>query len=147
MGRQDSGTPGAADQQQQHNTPATATTPANATDQQKARSRGPRRQDPTVIATKEVVGRQIAVWVDAAMEWLKATIVQYNPDTNQHLIRFLDREEGTVKHEEKWHQLTKIRFQWLTPPPPLPPPTLPTSPPPPRVMMLWGTRCECIGLV
>lgn len=77
-----------------------------------------RRKDPAVIATKEVVGRHIAVWSDDNMEWSKAAIAQYSPDTCHHLIRFLEREEGSVKHEERWVNLARTRFQWLTGPSP-----------------------------
>ncbi len=81
-----------------------------------------RKKDPTVIATKEAVGRQVAVWSDDLMEWSKASIVRYNPDDFKHLVRFLEREEGSVKHEERWVNLAKTRFQWLTQPSPTAPP-------------------------
>jgi len=77
-----------------------------------------RKKDPTVIATKEAVGRQVAVWSDDLMEWSKASIARYNPDDFMHLVRFNEREQGSVKHEEKWVNLSKTRFQWLTQPSP-----------------------------
>lgn len=81
-----------------------------------------RKKDPTVIATKEAVGRQVAVWSDDLMEWSKATIARYNPDDFLHLVRFNEREQGSVKHEERWVNLAKTRFQWLTQPSPTAPP-------------------------
>ena len=75
------------------------------------------RKDPTLIAGKEVIGRQIAVWSNKTMEWAKATIAQFNGEKGQHLIRFSDREPGSVKHEESWVTLSKTRFQWLGAPP------------------------------
>jgi hypothetical protein len=56
------------------------------------------------------------------MEWSKATIARYNPDDFLHLIRFNEREQGSVKHEERWVNLAKTRFQWLTQPSPTAPP-------------------------
>lgn len=59
----------------------------------------------------------MAVWSPKLGDWPKATIAQYNPSTGQHLLRFLDRAPGEVKHREDWVVLTRTRFQWLTDPP------------------------------
>eukprot|EP00887_Chlorella_sp_A99_P006200 scaffold3.g6200.t1 len=66
----------------------------------RGRVRGRKQKEPLLVAGKEVVGRQ----------------------TGQHLIRYLERKEGEVKHEEAWVCLGATRFQWLTGLPPAAPP-------------------------
>jgi hypothetical protein len=80
------------------------------------RRRDRRVCDPTVVAGKEAVGRQVAVWNSKLGEWPKASIARFNPDSGEHLVRFLERGKGSVKHEEKWVNLARNRFQWLAPP-------------------------------
>ena len=75
------------------------------------------RKDPTLVAGKEAIGRPIAIWSNKAMEWAKATIAQFNAEKGQHLVRFSEREPGSVKHAESWLLLSKTRFQWLEKPP------------------------------
>lgn len=47
------------------------------------------------------------------MDWPEAVIAQFNADAAEHLVRFTERIDGSVKHEEKWIKLSKTRFQWL----------------------------------
>lgn len=71
-----------------------------------------------VVYGREVVGRQVAVWSSKAGDWPKAAIAQYNPAAGQHLLRFLERPPGSIKHHEEWVCLARSRFQWAAPPPP-----------------------------
>ena len=71
-----------------------------------------------VVYGREVVGRQVAVWSAKAADWPKATIAQFNPAAGQHLLRFLERPAGSIKHHEEWACLSRSRFQWLGAPPP-----------------------------
>jgi len=75
---------------------------------------GCRNSDPQLVAGKEVVGRKIALWDDKLMDWPEAAIAQFDVDSGKHLVRFLERSEGNVKHEERWIDLAKNRFQWLS---------------------------------
>lgn len=86
---------------------------ANGNGAAKQRSRSSQR-DPTIIAGKEVVGRKVAVWNEKTMEWPEAVIAQFDPATAKHLVRFVERAPGSVKHEEQWINMTKHRFQWLS---------------------------------
>lgn len=65
---------------------------------------------------------QVAVWSHKLGDWPKATIAQYNAGSGQHLVRYLERAPGAVKHQEDWVWLARTRFQWLAPPPPQAPP-------------------------
>jgi hypothetical protein len=85
--------------------------------QQQQRARGSKDPDTqVVVAAKEAVGRTVAVWSPKLGDWPKATIAQYNPATGQHLVRYLERPAGAVKHQEDWVRLARVRFQWLTDP-------------------------------
>ena len=85
--------------------------------QQQQRARGSKDPDTqVVVAAKEAVGRTVAVWSPKLGDWPKATIAQYNPATGQHLVRYLERPAGAVKHQEDWVHLARVRFQWLTDP-------------------------------
>lgn len=72
----------------------------------------------TLVAGKEVCGRKVSLWEDGSSSWRKADVVRFKPSSGHHLIRYLDRSKDSVKHEEKWIDLSKHRFQWLSPPPP-----------------------------
>ena len=85
--------------------------------QQQQRARGSKDPDTrVVVAAKEAVGRTVAVWSPKLGDWPKATIAQFNPATGQHLVRYLERPAGAVKHQEDWVHLARVRFQWLTDP-------------------------------
>lgn len=71
--------------------------------------------DGIIVAGKEVVGRKIALWSKETMDWPKAEIVRFKPSFKQHLVRYLGRQEGSVKHKEAWVDLSRSRFQWLGP--------------------------------
>ena len=66
------------------------------------------------VAGKEVVGRKIAVWSEETMDWPPAVVAQYDPNKKLHLIRYTERNDDSVKHEEQWVDLGKNRFQWLS---------------------------------
>lgn len=117
--RMDSGDAGGSEQHD-----SGGATPRGAGGRGRAGRLGYTSERPLVVAGKEAVGRQLAVWSQRLMAWPKASVAQYNPDTGQHLIRYLDRPAGAIKHEEAWVHLGagEIRFQWLAPPPPGAPP-------------------------
>lgn len=71
-----------------------------------------------VVYGKEVVGRQVGVWSAKAADWPKAVVAQYNGAAGQHLLRYLERPAGSIKHHEEWVCLSRTRFQWLAAPPP-----------------------------
>lgn len=71
-----------------------------------------------VVYGKEVVGRQVGVWNAKAADWPKAVVAQYNAAAGQHLLRYLERPAGSIKHHEEWVCLARTRFQWLAAPPP-----------------------------
>jgi hypothetical protein len=71
-----------------------------------------------MVAGKEVVGRQVAVWNAKLNDWPKAVVAQFNAATQQHLVRYSERRPGEVKHREEWASLARLRFQWLSDPPP-----------------------------
>ena len=83
---------------------------------------GDKVQEPSdcnvLVAAKEVVGRKLTIWDDTLSNWRKAEVVRFKPALGQHLLRFLERAEDTVKHEEIWFDLSKQRFQWTGPPAP-----------------------------
>lgn len=108
-----------------------APTPGKDTEQDKNKIVSPcGAKEPHIIAGKEVVGREIVVWSGKVMEWVKARIVQYEPETNKHLIQFsswsLKKDSSSNKSssngnepdlEGKWLQLARTRFQWTSKPP------------------------------
>ncbi|PRW60087.1 Histone-lysine N-methyltransferase ATX2 [Chlorella sorokiniana] len=71
-----------------------------------------------VVYGKEVVGRQVGVWSAKAADWPKAVVAQFNGAADQHLLRYLERPAGSIKHHEEWVCLARTRFQWLAAPPP-----------------------------
>ena len=73
--------------------------------------------DTLVVCGKEVCGRKLALWDDAMGDWRDGEVVRFKPSIREHLIRFLDRPSGSVKHEESWFELSKHRFRWLSPVP------------------------------
>ncbi len=75
-------------------------------------------ENKVVVYGKEVVGRQVGVWSAKAADWPKAAVAQYNAGTGQHLLRYLERPPGSIKHHEEWVCLARTRFQWLAGPPP-----------------------------
>ncbi|WPT13593.1 Histone-lysine N-methyltransferase ATX2 [Picochlorum sp. SENEW3] len=100
-----------------------SSTPVSATGTNNSEGSGKNNADDGIIvAGKEVVGRKIALWSKERMDWPKAEIVRFKPSFKQHLVRYLDREEGSVKHKESWVDLSKSRFQWLGPVPEVCPP-------------------------
>lgn len=60
----------------------------------------------------------MAVWSSKLGDWPKASVAQFNPADGRHLLRYLERAEGAVKHHEEWVALGRTRFQWLAPQPP-----------------------------
>ena len=75
----------------------------------------PMDDDTLVVCGKEVCGRKLALWDDAMGDWRDGEVVRFKPSLREHLIRFLDRVSGSVKQEENWFELSKHRFQWLSP--------------------------------
>lgn len=71
-----------------------------------------------VVAGKEICGRKVSLWDEGSSTWRNADVVRFKPSLSQHLIRYLDRSGDSVKHEERWVDLSKHRFQFLLPPPP-----------------------------
>ena len=71
-----------------------------------------------LVAGKEVVGRQVAVFSAKQGDWPKAIIAQFNAATRQHLLRYVERPPGAVKHHEEWASLERTRFQWVADPAP-----------------------------
>lgn len=61
---------------------------------------------------------QVAVWSSKLGDWPKAAVAQFNPADGRHLLRYLERAQGAVKHHEEWVVLGRTRFQWLAPQPP-----------------------------
>ena len=72
----------------------------------------------SLVAGKEICGRKVSLWDDGSQSWRNASVVRFKPSLSQHLIRYLDRTVDSVKHEERWIDFSKYRFQFLGPPPP-----------------------------
>ena len=70
-----------------------------------------------IVAGKEICGRKVSLWDEGSQAWRKADVVRFKPSLSQHLIRYLDRSEDSVKHEEAWIDFAKQKFQFLAPPP------------------------------
>lgn len=94
-----------------------SSTPVSATGTNSEGSAKNTPDDGIIVAGKEVVGRKVALWSKETMDWPKAEIVRFKPSSKQHLVRYLDRQEGSVKHTESWVDLSRSRFQWLGPVP------------------------------
>ncbi|GAB4820373.1 hypothetical protein N2152v2_007419 [Parachlorella kessleri] len=73
--------------------------------------RGPPREKQVLVAAAEVVGRPLAVWSQKLLDWPKAVIAAYKPESQEHLIRYEDPQAMGVA--EKWVKLGSTRFQWL----------------------------------
>jgi hypothetical protein len=73
--------------------------------------RGPAGEKSVLVAAAEVVGRPLAVWSQKLLDWPKAVVAAYRPETQEHLIRFEDSAAMGVT--EKWVRLGSTRFQWL----------------------------------
>ena len=78
--------------------------------------RGAPREKQVLVAAAEVVGRPLAVWSQKLLDWPKAVIAAYKPESQEHLIRFEDPQAMGVA--EKWARLGSTRFQWLQDQPP-----------------------------
>lgn len=74
--------------------------------------RGPPREKDVLVAAGEVVGRPLAVWSQKLLDWPKARIGGWRPETREHLVKF-DSPPGEGQPAEQWVRLGSVRFQWL----------------------------------
>ena len=69
----------------------------------------------TPVAAGEVVGRPLAVWSQKLLDWPKAVVAGYRPESGEHLVRYADPAAAASADQppERWVKLGALRFQWL----------------------------------